>query len=297
MKKTVLITGTSSGLGLSMAARLASRGYKVYAAMREIFRQDDLVNETRRREGISNLTVLKMDVVSSESIREAVAAVKADGNGLDVLVNNAGYSTKGFFEDLSDEDIRAQFDVNFFGALNVTREVLPLMRQRCRGLIINMSSMAVFYGKPASSAYVSSKCALEGFTESLAMELMPLGINVVLVEPGLYRTKILDNIRWARDFDNLASPYYEKSQQYRSFIQSDALKNRRDPEEIAVVVERLIESNKPRFRTSIGLYSKLLAIAVRVLPFRLYARHFYRKFFVCFKSTRSITKRNKEGDI
>ncbi|MFH1244991.1 MAG: SDR family oxidoreductase [Candidatus Omnitrophota bacterium] len=283
MKKTILITGTSSGLGMSMAARLASRGYRVYATMRDISRQDDLVNETRRRGGISNLTIFKMDVTSRVSIQEAVAAVTEDGNGLDVLVNNAGYNTKGFFEDLSDEDIRAQFEVNFFGALNVTREVLPLMRPRRRGLIINMSSMAAFYGKPVSSAYVSSKWALEGFTECLAMELMPLGINIVLVEPGSYRTKILDNIRWARDFDNPTSPYYEKSQQYRFFLQSVALKNRRDPEEMAVVVERLIESDRPRFRTSIGLYSKLLAIAVRVLPFRLYARRFYRNCFVCFK--------------
>ncbi len=284
MKKTILITGTSSGLGLSMAARLASRGYKVYATMRDISRQDDLVNETHRRAGASsNLTVLKMDVTSRDSIREAIAAVAADGNGLDVLVNNAGYNTKGFFEDLSDEDIRAQFEVNFFGALNVTREALPLMRLRRGGLIINISSMAAFYGKPASSAYVSSKWALEGFTESLAMELMPLGINVVLVEPGSYRTKNLDNTRWASNFDNPASPYYEKSQQYRSYLQSVALKNRRDPEEMAVVVERLIESARPRFRTSIGLYSKLLAIAVRVLPFRLYARRFYKKCFTCFK--------------
>jgi len=283
MKKTILITGASSGLGRSMAVRLASRGYKVYATMRDISRQDDLVNETRRRGGISNMIILKMDVTSRASIQEAIAAIGADGNGLDVLVNNAGYNTKGFFEDLSDEDIRAQFEVNFFGALNVTREVLPLMRPRRRGLIVNISSMAAFYGKPASSAYISSKWALEGFTESLAMELMPLGINVVLVEPGPYKTKILDNIRWARDFDNPSSPYYEKSQQYRFYLQSVAVKNRRDPEEIAVVVECLIESNSPRFRTSLGFYSKLLAIAVRVLPFRLYAWRFYRKCFVCFK--------------
>ena len=280
MKKTVLITGTSSGLGLSMAARLASHGYKVYAAMRDTSRQDDLLNETRRRGGISNLTVLKMDVTSCESIREAVAAVTADGTGLDVLVNNAGCNIKGFFEDLSDEDIRVQFEVNFFGVLNVTREVLPLMRPRRRGLVINMSSMAAFYGKPVSSAYVSSKWALEGFSESLAMELMPLGIHVALIEPGPCRTKNLDNIRWARDFDNPASPYYEKNKKYRSYLQGVAVKNRRDPEEISVVVENLIESNKPRFRTHIGLYSKLLVMAVRILPFRFYARRFYRKCFI-----------------
>lgn len=284
MKKTILITGTSSGLGRSMAARLASSGYRVYATMRDISRQDDLLNETRGRKGISNLTVLKLDVTSRESIRTAVAAIAADGNGLDVLVNNAGYNTKGFFEDFSDEDIRAQFDVNFFGVLNVTREVLPLMRPRRQGLIINMSSMAAFYGKPVCSAYVSSKWALEGFTESLAMELMPLGINVVLVEPGPYRTKILDNIRWAKDFDNSASPYYKKSQQYRHFLKGVALKKRADPEEMAAVVERLIESDEPRFRTSIGFYSKLLTIAVRVLPFKLYARRFYRN---CLPALRS----------
>jgi NAD(P)-dependent dehydrogenase (short-subunit alcohol dehydrogenase family) len=146
------------------------------------------------------------------------------------------------------------------------------MRPRRKGKIINISSMAAFSGTPCFSAYCSSKWALEGFSECLYMELKPFGIDVSLVEPGSYRTKIFeDNARVAKRFNSPGSPYFETSRHLRQWVLDSVKENTRDPDEVARVVERLIARDNPPFRNVVGLGQRLRAFGVRHIPFKLYA--------------------------
>jgi len=268
----ILITGCSSGFGLLTAVRLAAAGHRVHAAVRDLNKRGPLDAETRHRGGEKNLSVHPMDVSDPASVKKAVLEVVNREGVIDVLINNAGFGIGGFFEDLSDEDWRRQYDTNFFGVLNVTREVLPVMRPRRSGRIINISSVSAFSGSPAFGPYASSKWALEGFSESLYMELKPFNIDVILVEPGSYRTRIFtDNARYARDFNNENSPYFAMSRRLKEFVDGHVRQSTRDPEEVAKVIARLVTDPKPRFRNIIGIQAKLRCWFVRHVPFEFYA--------------------------
>ncbi|MBF0485162.1 MAG: SDR family oxidoreductase [Candidatus Omnitrophica bacterium] len=272
LKKTILITGCSSGFGMLTAARLAAKGHQVYATMRDVSKSKPLLTEVKKRGGDNNLKIIPLDVTKPETILAAVQHISAQEKKIDVLINNAGFGIGGFFEDLSDDDYRAQFDVNFFGVLAVTRAVLPLMRGQKTGKVINVTSLASFSGTPAFSAYASSKWALEGFSECLYMELKPLGIDVAVVEPGSYRTKIFeDNARYAKYFHDPQSPYYRISRHLRKLLDDHVRKNKRDPEEVAKVLERLVEARNMPFRNIIGFRSYLRYKFVRNVPFKMYA--------------------------
>ncbi len=247
MPKVILITGTSSGFGLLTAARLAAAGHIVYAGLRDLNKQQRLLDEVAKRKG--QLQVCVLDVTKPQTIRPVIAdIIKAHGR-IDVLVNNAGYGVGGFFEDLADEEIRSQMETNFFGVQNVTREVLPSMREHKKGLIINISSVAGQSATPCLGAYSASKWALEAFSESLYHEVKMFGVNIVIVEPGSYPTKIFsDNARYAKNFDNPKSPYYPFSQRIKKIIDSKITHSQRDPEEVARLVHKIIDTPKPRLR-------------------------------------------------
>jgi NAD(P)-dependent dehydrogenase (short-subunit alcohol dehydrogenase family) len=268
--KVILITGTSSGFGLLTAAHLSSKGHKVYATMRDLRKKDLLLSEVKKAGG--DVTVLPLDVTHKDSIINVTREIASDHGYLDVLVNNAGYGVGGFFEDLTDEEIRQQMDVNFFGVQNVTRQSIPLMRARKAGTIINISSIAGVNASPAFGAYNASKWALEGFSESLYHEMKLFGIRVCLIEPGTYRTKIFfDNARYAKNFDNPDSPYYTLSQHLKKTVLDYVKKTDKDPKRIAWLVEKLMNSNHPSFRTLPDIESKFLVTMRRILPFRIYA--------------------------
>lgn len=272
--KVILITGSSSGFGYFSAIRLAEAGHIVYATMRDTSRGELLRCEAVKMNCAPRMHILPLDVTKSETIRTTIKDIVAAEGVIDVLVNNAGFGVGGFFEDLSLDDFQQQFDVNFFGALNVTREVVPVMRPRRKGKIINISSMAAFAGMPCFSAYCSSKWALEGFSECLYMELKPFGIHVVLVEPGSYRTRIFEeNARYAKRFADPGSPYYEASQHLKKYVLESIKQNSRDPDEVARVVKKIVGQNDPAFRNIVGWDNKLKALGLRIrpVPFKLYA--------------------------
>jgi len=177
MTSTVLITGASTGFGRAAALLFAAQGWNVIASMRNVAAGADLAD---RR----NVLVTRLDVQDPTSIEQAINAGIACFGQIDVLVNNAGFGLFGVFEGTTPEKIREQFDVNLFGVMDVTRALLPHLRQRQRGVIINVSSGAGVFGLPMISAYTASKFALEGFSESLAYELASQGIVVKIVEPG-----------------------------------------------------------------------------------------------------------------
>jgi len=270
--KVVLVTGSSSGFGSSCALRLAAAGHVVFATMRNVKKGGALLAEAARKGAGRHIHILPLDVTQPRSIRKAVDDIITEKGVIDVLVNNAGFGVGGFFEDLSSEDIQRQFDVNFFGVLNVTREVIPVMRPRRSGKIINITSMAAFASTPCFGAYCSSKWALEGFSESLYMELRPFGIQVALVEPGSYRTKIFeDNAAYAKNFENPNSPYFTLSRYLRQLVVEEIRKKKRDPDEVAAVVERIVRANSPAFRNIVGWRQKCRYWFVRAMPFKAYA--------------------------
>lgn len=177
MTQTVLITGASTGFGKSAAQLFAAQGWNVIATLRNPDVGADL-------KALENVLVTHLDVQDPASIDTAIAAGIDRFGQIDVLVNNAGFGLFGVFEGTSREKIREQFDVNVFGVMDVTRAILPHLRQRQAGVIINVSSGAGVFGLPMISAYNASKFALEGFSESLSYELAALGIVVKIVEPG-----------------------------------------------------------------------------------------------------------------
>ena len=268
--KVILITGCSSGFGLLTAARLSSRGHHVYATMRNLEKQKALLDEVKRRRG--RISILPLDVTDESSIDKAIEIVDSECGCIDVLVNNAGYGVGGFFEDLTQEDIRAQMETNFFGVQNVTRRVIPFMRRQGKGTIINISSIAGLYALPAFGAYNASKWALEGFTESLSYELKLFGINVCMIEPGTFNTTIFHaNKRYAKNFDNPQSPYYKLSQSLNKRVMDYVAAVKKEPENIARLVEKLIQMKSPPLRSFPDIESRLIYSFKRFLPFAVFS--------------------------
>ncbi len=269
-KKIILITGTSSGFGLLTAARLAASGHHVFATMRDLNKKDALLAEVKERGGTVQL--LELDVTKPDTIRSVVDQMIRQCGTIDCLVNNAGYGIGGFFEDLCDDEIRQQFEVNFFGVQNVTRAVIPIMRERHRGKIINISSIAGIHASPAFSAYNASKWALEASSESLHYEMKFFGIDVLLIEPGTYPTKIFyDNARYAKNFFNPQSPYYPLSKFLAQNVRHYVDHCRKDPETIARLVEKLINARNPAFRNIPDQEARMLYYLRKVIPFRMYS--------------------------
>src|SRR4029077_2991029 len=187
---SVLITGAATGLGRAMALYLAERGFQVYGTTRDVRQADDLRALARERK--LPLRVLPLDVTDPESIRHAVQTIVTESGGIYGVINNAGIGLRGYFEDLTAEEIQRVFDANVFGVMAVTKAVLPYMRKARRGRIILISSVGGRIGALGVTAYCSTKFAVEGFGESLFQELAPLGIRVVLIEPGIIKTE-----RWS----------------------------------------------------------------------------------------------------
>jgi short-subunit dehydrogenase len=274
-QKVILITGCSSGFGLLTAVRLAARGHFVWATMRDLSKKQLLENELIKRN--AQATIRALDVTKPSTIKDVIEEIQKTHFHVDVLINNAGYGIAGFFEDLSEEEIRAQMETNFFGVQNVCREVIPMMRKRLQGKIINISSIAGRVASPCLGAYNTSKWALEAFSESLYYELGLFGISVVLVEPGSYPTNIFtQNAHYAKNFDNAQSPYFRFSQKLKNISQQSIRKLNKDPDDVARLIENIIHQSHPRLRTISDFSSWVRVMAQKILPTRLTATIFRR---------------------
>ncbi|MBF0531902.1 MAG: SDR family oxidoreductase [Candidatus Omnitrophica bacterium] len=275
--KTILITGTSSGFGLSAAVYLTSQGHQVIATMRDLNKQDALFAKLRQHKVSQPLKILPLDVTDHKSIADCQQQLDQAYGGLDVLINNAGFAIAGFFVDLTEKDIRDQMEVNFFGAQNVTRAMLPLLRARRAATIINISSISGLTAYPALGAYNASKWALEGYSESLYYELKPFGIRVALIEPGSYKTKIFyENAHYATHFNNPFSPYYQVSQDLKIFMHKHLKPNHRDPVEIAKLIEKIINHPNSGLRHIPDWQNRTLILLRKILPFSVYSSIVYQ---------------------
>src|SRR5580698_5594282 len=219
-EKIALITGASSGFGLLTSIELPKAGFRVVATMRDLGRRERLDQAAATAGVAAKLDIRTLDVTDFDSLPGFVDAVVREHGRLDVLVNNAGFAVAGFLEDIKLEELRHQFETNFFGAVAMTKAALPTMRRQRVGHIIMVSSIAGLHGSATVSSYSASKHALEGWSESLRLELNSLGIKVVLVEPGAFQTDI-----WTRGAvmgekaTQETSPNLQRSLRMRSFVE------------------------------------------------------------------------------
>ncbi|WML48005.1 SDR family oxidoreductase [Neobacillus sp. PS3-34] len=265
-RKTAIVTGSSSGFGMLCSLELAKKGFHVIATMRDKAKSETILTLAKEQKLLDKIEVHPLDVTSIESINAFMVELSGF-DSIDVLVNNAGLAIGGFCEEVPLEEYRRQFETNFFGVISVTQALLPLMRANGRGRIINMSSISGKVGFPGLSPYVASKHALEGFSESLRLELKPFGIDVVLVEPGSYSTNIwsgLDNTEIKKD-----SPYRSYMETIFSIIESGKQEHG-DPLEVAVLVAQIASQQKaPNLRYVIGKGVKKNLFLKNLVPWKI----------------------------
>ncbi len=264
MPKTVLITGCSSGIGHAAALYFAERGWNVIATVR------DPESRCADLKGHKNIDLVRMDVTEIGSIKDAVRFAHEKFKSIDAVVNNAGYSVTGVFEASTPEQARKQFDTNVLGLMDVTREVIPIMRVQGNGVIINVSSIGGRVAFPLYSLYQSTKFAVEGFSESLYYELRSQNIKVKVVEPGVIRT---DFYTRSMDKVNLNVP-----SSYDQFIASATRTDKKivekgsTPDVVARCIFDAANDSSWKLRYHVGKYSSMLLTMRKLLPDRLVMR-------------------------
>jgi len=261
--KVALITGCSSGFGEAFVRALLGAGWTVVATARRADQRNLFEAESKAHP--ESLAVLPLDV-TSEAERAAVRqAVEQRFGRLDLLVNNAGYALFGALEDQSPEQLRDEFEVNFFGTAFLTRDLLPLLRAS-KGRVVNVSSVFGYMAFPMASAYCASKFAVKGLTESLRHELAPHGVQVSLLEPGGHRTRFGANIAWAKRFDDPASPYHRQSQGYFAFRQKLGAGKGTGTEGVTRALLRLASAGRMPPRVRVGSDARWVYRAMKWLP-------------------------------
>lgn len=273
MEKTVLITGTSSGFGLLTTVTLAKRGWRVIATMRDLSRRQKLELAAKEAGVLERVEVHLMDVTNAGQIAALADLVQKRQAPLHAMVNNAGFVTAGFAEDVSEEELRSQFDTNFFGAVAVTKAFLPQLKQQGFGHIVMLSSILGRVGFPGTGSYCASKFALEGWSETLRMELKPLGLHVVLVEPGAFDTDI-----WSRNalvsagtMAHQANPERPEAKRVERWRQKQQKRqNRANPKYVAECIANLLSDPRPRLRYSLGTDAWGAILARTLLPWGIF---------------------------
>jgi len=271
MAKTALITGASSGFGLLTTVTLARRGWRVLATMRDLNRRSLLEDAARSVGVLDCIEMHPLDVTRADQIASITSILEARQQALHALINNAGFAVPGFAEDVSDTELRDQFDTNFFGAAALTRAVLPQMRRQGFGHIVMVSSISGRSGFPGVSSYAASKFALEGWTETLRFELKALGIHVVLVEPGSFETDIWTrNAKISARMQDPNSPNAPRVTRWRAQLEKN--NKRANPQIVADKIAAILENPKPRLRYVIGNDAKMAVFFRHILPWSIFER-------------------------
>jgi NAD(P)-dependent dehydrogenase (short-subunit alcohol dehydrogenase family) len=241
-KKIAVVTGSSSGIGFETSLLLARNGFYTYATIRSLDKSSKLVDISNEEDNNLSLEVLQLDVTDDKSVKDAINIIADKQGRIDLVVNNAGYGSTGAVEDFSIDEIKAQFETNFFGAIRVIQSVLPLMRKQRTGIIVNISSIGGRIAFPFSPSYASTKFALEGLSEALQYEVDQFGIKVILIEPGIIKTNFLDNIKRAKWATDPNSPYNELLQRRIERLKT-MFENGTAPEEVAKVILKAVTSD------------------------------------------------------
>jgi len=276
--KVALVTGSSSGMGFATAITMARAGIHTYASMRNL-KKSKTITELASAEKLS-LQVVQLDVNDKKSIKEIITKIVTEKERIDVLVNNAGYGLFGSLEDVSIEEMKAQFETNFFGVIRVTQLVLPIMRKQKSGTIVNVSSVGGRIALPILSAYQSTKFALEGLSESMSYELEPFGIKVVIIEPGAIRTNIMNSSIWAKKAQDPKSPYFSQLQRIKDHFKSMMENESSPPDEVAKVILEAITSENPQLRYTVGQDAATLIQARVNMPETQFKKMIVQNFLV-----------------
>ncbi len=262
--KIIFITGCSSGLGLSLAQVLSEK-HIVYASLRNLKKVEEL-----KKIQSPNLKILRVDVLEPQSIKAAAAEIEQNHGKIDVLINNAGVMHMGFFEDVEVKIQQKVMEINFFGVCQVTQLLLFLLKKSKQGKIINISSTSGRMAMPSLSGYAASKWALEGWSESLRFELLPLGIQVLLIEPGLIDTPLLhQNLSytlkkgspWEKNIERLLKRFFEMNP--KRFL---------DVKKVSKLIQKRMNQKNPPFRTLISPLSKIKWLIRQLFPYAFYEK-------------------------
>jgi NAD(P)-dependent dehydrogenase (short-subunit alcohol dehydrogenase family) len=249
VNKVAVVTGSSTGIGYETSLILARNGFLTYATMRNLNKSENM-KMVATKENLP-IQIKQLDVTDDVSVTNAIQAISSEAGRIDVLVNNAGYGLNGAFEDLAMDEIKSQYETNVFGLIRTTQAVLPIMRRQKSGTIVNISSGAGRFGFPSGSAYVSTKFAVEGLSESISYELEPFGIKVVIVEPGVIRTNFADGLVVAKKSKDPSSPYSQLMQKAASGFEK-MMKNASSPDLVANVVLNAVRNENPSLRYLAG---------------------------------------------
>jgi NAD(P)-dependent dehydrogenase (short-subunit alcohol dehydrogenase family) len=279
--KVALVTGSSSGIGLETSLTLAENNFRTYATMRNLNKASNIMELAKKRNVAVQIT--KLDVNDDYSVQQAVQQIVEEEKAIDLLVNNAGYTQLGTVEDLSLNEIQAQFNTNIFGIFRMIKEVAPIMRrQRTGGTIINIGSANGFFGVPCASAYVSTKFALEGLTQSLRFELSQFGIKVVIIEPGAIKTNAATNSMF------LPKKLREQQHQLKSISFSEemtksimnksvaAIANGSSPKVVAEIVLKIVREKEPQWRYLAGVDAETLYKAKKDMNDQEFEKFLYK---------------------
>ncbi len=268
-KKNILITGCSSGIGKDLVSELLSAGYIVIASMRQAEQRknifsNELINYPEQ------LFVQELDVCNDEHRKKIAEFINSKFSGkLDCLINNAGFGVFGALEDFSEEQIRLQMEVNFFGLTLLCKELLPSLR-KAKGLIINISSVLGYTALPLSSMYSASKYALEGLSEALYHELKPFNVKVCLLEPGGHKTNFRENMLLAKNYSAKESSYFHYTKNYCQMLEKKINKDGTSVNNISKKILKLLSSSSPALRTPSGADAVGGYWLKRLLPQRIF---------------------------
>ena len=254
-RKVALVTGSSSGIGLETSLTLAENKFRTYATMRNIDKAANVLELAKKRNVV--LEIVKLDVNDDYSVQQGIQQIVEKEKTIDLLVNNAGYTQLGAIEDLSLNEIQAQFNTNVFGIFRLIKEVAPVMRsQRTGGTIINIGSANGFFGVPCASAYVSTKFALEGLTQSLRFELAHFGLKVVIIEPGAIKTNVATNSMFLpkklREQQQKGISSFEEMTKSIMDKSVSAVINGSSPKVVADIILKVAMTEEPQWRYLAG---------------------------------------------
>lgn len=247
MEKVALVTGSSSGIGFETALALARENYFTYASMRNTSKAGK-IQEIAKKEKL-DLKIIELDIDKEDSIKSAVKKIQEQKGSIDVLVNNAGYGLFGCIEDITMDELKAQFQTNFFGVVSLIQEIAPIMRKQGSGIIVNVSSVAGRIGFPGTPAYISSKFALEGLSECMRYELSPFGIKTIIIEPGVIQTNFFSSMKVA--YGKPGSPYKEITEKVMNGVKMMSEMGT-PPIEVAKTIMKAIRTAEPMPRYAVG---------------------------------------------
>jgi NAD(P)-dependent dehydrogenase (short-subunit alcohol dehydrogenase family) len=262
--RVALVTGASSGIGFATASLLAARGYRTFGTSRK----------PQGTAGPNNVEMVELDVRSDDSVCSAMDNILRQVEHIDVLVNNAGYGLFGAVEETSLAEAHAQLETNFWGAVRLTDQVLPSMRERGSGRIINVTSVLGFMPVPFHAYYVASKHALEGYSEVLALEVRPFGVFVTAIEPSWIRSRFFEHRQEAKK----SIDAYQRERDVVSPQMRERTEQGRHPDVVARVIYKAINSPNPAVRYTVDLGAGALKAARSFLPSSVFDRLLRRSF-------------------